>query len=208
MLGRSKWPRPPSLAPLGQFTLFALRQGFGQRPKRLYAPKGAPHLRWGPFVADREIYSSSEVSSRRVTARLRSSNCLSSAPQNQFCGDPRDYKMLGRSKWPRPPSLAPLGQFTLFALRQGFGQRPKRLYAPKGAPHLRWGPFVADREIYSSSEVSSRRVTARLRSSSCLSSTKSGQLVMGSLAFCTLGKAMTSRMDSAPAISMHRRSRP
>ena len=172
---------------------FALRQGFGQRPKRLYAPKGAPHLRWGPFVADREIYSSSEASSRRVTARLRSSSCLSSAPQNQFCGDPRDYKMLGRSK---------------FALRQGFGQRPKRLYAPKGAPHLRWGPFVADREIYSSSEVSSRRVTARLRSSSCLSSTKSGQLVMGSLAFCTLGKAMTSRMDSAPAISMHRRSRP
>ena len=44
-------------------------------------------------------------------------------------------------------------------------------------------PFVADREIYSSSEVSSRRVTFRFSSSNCLSSTKSGQLVMGSEAF-------------------------
>ena len=68
--------------------------------------------------------------------------------------------------------------------------------------------FFLRKVNYSSSEASSRRVTARLRSSSCLSSTKSGQLVMGSLAFWTLGKAMTSRMDSAPAISMHRRSRP
>ena len=27
---------------------FALRQGFRLRRKRLYAPSGAPHLRWGP----------------------------------------------------------------------------------------------------------------------------------------------------------------
>ena len=78
----------------------------------------------------------------------------------------------------------------------------------KARPMCHGAPSWPTKNAYSSSEVSSRRVTARDKSSSCLSSTKSGQLVMGSLAFCTLGKAMTSRMDSAPAISMHRRSRP
>ncbi len=46
------------------------------------------------------------------------------------------------------------------------------------------------------------------RSCSCLGSTTSGAPDMGSPAFCTLGKAMTSRMESFFSISITRRSRP
>ena len=51
-------------------------------------------------------------------------------------------------------------------------------------------------------------VVAMHSSSSCFWSTTSGQDIIRSLAFCTLGKAMTSRMEDAPAISMQRRSKP
>ena len=43
---------------------------------------------------------------------------------------------------------------------------------------------------------------------SCLSSTKSGAPVIGQEAFCTFGKAMTSRMLVEPVMIMARRSRP
>ena len=59
-----------------------------------------------------------------------------------------------------------------------------------------------------SADASSRRVTAMDSSSSCASSTKSGQLVMGSEAFWTLGKASTSRRLSQPSSCMTIRSRP
>ena len=57
-------------------------------------------------------------------------------------------------------------------------------------------------------QASSLAVVAMHSSSSCFWSTTSGQDIIRSLAFCTLGKAMTSRMEDAPAFSMHRRSRP
>ena len=50
--------------------------------------------------------------------------------------------------------------------------------------------------------------TPSLSTSSWAGSTKSGAPVMGQEASFTLGKAITSRMDSAPAMSMHSRSRP
>ena len=43
---------------------------------------------------------------------------------------------------------------------------------------------------------------------SCTSSTGEGHSLMSSLAFCTFGKAMTSRMESAPAMSITSRSSP
>ena len=55
---------------------------------------------------------------------------------------------------------------------------------------------------------SSSGTTAIASSARDLSSTKSGQLVISSLAFCTFGKAITSRMFSVPVMIMIRRSRP
>ena len=138
-------------------------------------------------------YASSVVSSTRVTAMDRSSSCLSSAPQNAgVLRDPTGLKVLGGSE---------------FRLRKFSGFTAHRIYGASAAPSA-MGPVVDDLKIYSASEVSSIRVTAMDRSSSCLSSTTSGQAIIRSEAFCTLGKAMTSRMEDAPAISMHSRSRP
>ena len=84
------------------------------------------------------------------------------------CGDPDDLICSGQMNCPGIKVLA-------------FGQNA--CTRRKTRPICDGAPFVADREIYSSSEVSSRRVTFRFSSSNCLSSTKSGQLVMGSEAF-------------------------
>ena len=61
--------------------------------------------------------------------------------------------------------------------------------------------------VYDAVGVTAR--ASRMESSrSCFSSTVSGQPLMGSPAFCTLGNAMTSRMESFFSISITRRSKP
>lgn len=75
------------------------------------------------------------------------------------------------------------------------------------AKRLVW--WTRSHQRYSSPAASSSTlVTAMARSSSCCWSTTSGQFIIRSEAFWTLGKAMTSRMEAAPVISITNRSRP
>ena len=142
----------------------------------------------------RKGYILSEDFSLRVIVNESSSHYLSSAHKMRtFCGDPLGLKCSGEIIRPAP-RFCPGGQNACTA----YTRRP----ICDGA--LSW----TTGKHYSSWSASSLRVMASESSSNCLSSTKSGQLVMGSEAFCTLGKAITSRMESAPAMSMHSRSRP
>ena len=112
-------------------------------------------------------------------------------PQNvSFCGAP-GIKMLGGSEFRLRNSPRSV-EFTAC--------RPPRLWRGRGRPE--------ENSVAYSAVSSSILVQAMNRSSSCFWSTTSGQAIIRSEAFCTLGKAMTSRMEGAPAISMHRRSRP
>ena len=77
-------------------------------------------------------YSSWSASSLRVTAKLSSSSCLSSAHKMRaFCGDPLESKCSGEMNSPCAKVLP---------------WRAKRLYGAYAPPHLRWGPFVDDWE--------------------------------------------------------------
>ena len=161
------------------------------------------------FFSKKVGYSWGSSCSLRVTAMLKSSSCLSSLPAKfYFAGTPRDFKCSGEVNGPGHLLLPHFGAIHLVRPAQisAFGFDFTR---QRARPTCRGAPLWMTRgKNQASGSSCSLRVTAIDRSSNCLSSTKSGQAIIKSEAFCTLGKAMTSRMELAPAMSMHRRSRP
>ncbi len=179
----------------------------GRQPnRRWHSPVTiAPNAR---NILRRRAVSSGVRGAECMRCRREAANLISLKPRWRF-----------KVNWPAGPREGGLGH-AYFADMGKVGRPAGRnsstrpgaeqlLPTPQGkipSPHKSSAPIGCAAFFYPYS--SSVLVQAMHRSSNCFWSTTSGQAIIRSEAFCTLGKAITSRMEVAPAISMHSRSRP